>query len=85
MDKNFKDNIDENDSIFAIQRKNNETEKQFLFRKNLYDNILNDTHSMQKATVFSNIWINILSFNATYSDDIMKLIDKYKPEETIYK
>jgi len=85
MDNKIQDNIDENDPIFNIKQKDYETEKQYKFRKNIYDNILEDTHSKKKATIFSNIWINILSLNATYPPEIMNLINKYKPNETIYQ
>ena len=76
--------IDENDKIWEIQKKEYETDTQFDFRKQIYDNVYNDTKSKQKATLYSNYWVNILSMNCQYPDEIMKQIDKYKPVNDIY-
>ena len=76
--------IDENDKIWEIQKKEYETDTQFEFRKQIYDNVYNDTKSKQKATLYSNYWVNILSMNCQYPDEIMKQIDKYKPANDIY-
>ena len=40
--------IDSNDDIWNIQKKEFETDTQFEFRKNIYDNVYNDTHNKQK-------------------------------------
>ena len=76
--------IDENDKIWDIQQKEYETDTQFEFRKQIYDEVFNDTKSKQKATLYSNYWVNILSMNCQYPDEIMKQIDKYKPVNDIY-
>jgi hypothetical protein len=65
---------------FSIEKRRNETTKQFEFRKKIYDNIYEDTKSHQKALIYSNIWYNILSLNCTYPDAVMKDIMKYKPD-----
>lgn len=70
-----------------IQKKNYETTKQFEFRKGLYDKIFNDIKDEEKALIYSNIWINILSLGCSYPKDVMKLIEIYRPsdEDNIYK
>ena len=78
-------NIDSNDDIWNIKQKEFETDYQFEFRKNIYDNVYNDTHNKQKATLFSNIWVNILSMECQYPNEIMAQIEKYKPKNDIYK
>ena len=78
-------NIDSNDDIWNIKQKEFETDYQFKFRKNIYDNVYNDTHNKQKATLFSNIWVNILSMECQYPNEIMAQIEKYKPKNDIYK
>ena len=76
--------LDENDEIWNLQRKEYETDTQFDFRKQIYTNVYNDTKSKQKATLYSNFWVNILSMNCQYPDEIMKQIEKYKPANDIY-
>ena len=76
--------IDSNDDIWNIQKKEFETDTQFEFRKNIYDNVYNDTHNKQKATLYSNIWVNILSMDCQYPHEIMEQIKKYKPTNDIY-
>ena len=76
--------LDENDEIWNLQRKEYETDTQFDFRKQIYTNVYNDTKSKQKATLYSNFWVNILSMNCQYPDEIMKQIEKYKPTNDIY-
>ena len=76
--------IDENDEIWNLNKKEYETDTQFEFRKQIYNNVYNDTHSKQKATLYSNYWVNILSMNCQYSNDIMEKIEKYKPLNDIY-
>ena len=76
--------LDENDEIWNLQRKEYETDTQFDFRKQIYTNVFNDTKSKQKATLYSNFWVNILSMNCQYPDEIMKQIEKYKPANDIY-
>ena len=68
-------------------KKNNETEKQFQFRKNLYDKIFNDTKDEEKALIYSNIWINILSLGCSYPKEVLQNIEKYRPadEDNIFK
>ena len=44
----------------------------------------NDTKSKQKATLYSNYWVNILSMKCQYPEEIMKQIEKYKPTNDIY-
>ena len=77
--------IDSNDDIWNIKKKEFETDYQFEFRKNIYDNVYNDTHNKQKATLYSNIWVNILSMECQYPNEIMAQIEKYKPKNDIYK
>ena len=76
--------IGENDEIWNLKQKEYETDNQFEFRKQIYDNVYNDTNSKQKATLYSNYWVNILSMNCQYSNDIMEKIQKYKPSNDIY-
>ena len=76
--------IDENDEIWNITKKEYETDTQFEFRKQIYNNVYNDTYSKQKATLYSNYWVNILSMHCQYSSDIMEKIEKYKPLNDIY-
>ena len=76
--------IDENDKIWDIQQKKYETDTQFEFRKQIYNEVFNDTKSKQKATLYSNYWVNILSMKCQYPDEIMKQIEKYKPTNDIY-
>ena len=76
--------IDENDDIWNLEQKEFEADAQFNFRKEIYDNVFNDTNSKKKATLYSNIWVNILSMECKYSTEIMKQIEKYKPNHNIY-
>ena len=76
--------INENDEIWDLKPKDFETETQYQFRQQIYNNVLNDTKSKQKATLYSNYWVNILSMNCQYPDEIMKQIEKYKPDKDIY-
>ena len=76
--------IDENDKIWDIQQKEYETDTQFEFRKQIYDEVFNDTKSKQKANLYSNYWVNILSMKCQYPEEIMKQIEKYKPTNDIY-
>jgi hypothetical protein len=82
--------------LYEVKKRNNETEKQFKFRKNLYNEIYDDLNSnkdikedevSKKALIYSNMWINILSLNCSYPDEVMELIHKYKPsdKDNIYK
>lgn len=76
--------MDENDEVFNLVKKDFETEEQFNFRKGIYEKVYSDTHSKQKAHIYSNIWVNILSLNCKYSKTIMNKIEKYKPTKNIY-
>ena len=76
--------IDENDEIWNLQQKEYETDTQFIFRKEIYDKVYNKTKSKQKATLYSNYWVNILSMKCQYPKDIMDVIEEYKPENDIY-
>ena len=76
--------MDENDEVYNLEKKDFETDEQFDFRKEIYENVLSDTNSKQKAHIYSNIWVNILSFNCKYSKTIMNKIEKYKPINNIY-
>jgi hypothetical protein len=62
-----------------IQRKN-ETKEQFEFRMNIFNNIYNDLKDSNKALVYSNIWINILSLGCSYPESIMEKVKKYEPD-----
>ena len=64
-----------------IQKRNNETPKQFDFRKRLYDKIYNDIKDEEKALIYSNIWINVLQLGCKYPKSVMNLVEKYKPSE----
>jgi len=77
-------NLDENDDIWNLKKKEYETEHEFNFRKEIYDNVYNDIKSKQKATLYSNLWVNILSMECTYSEELMEAIEKYKPKTNIY-
>ena len=68
-----------------ITQRNNETKDQFLFRKLIFDRVKEDTKDDNKALVYSNMWINILSLGCSYSDEIMERIKPYepKPEENV--
>ena len=70
-----------------IGKRNNETEKQFNLRKVLFDRIYNDIKDEEKALIYSNIWINILSLGCSYPREVMQIVEKYKPidEENIFK
>lgn len=76
--------FDPNDEIWNLQKKEYETDTQFEFRKQIYNNVYNDTHNKEKATLYSNFWVNILSMNCQYPEEIMKQIEKYKPVNDIY-
>ena len=76
--------LDENDEVWNIKKKEYETDTQFNFRKDIYDKVFEDTKSRQKATLYSNIWVNILSMECKYEDELMEKIEKYKPEKNIY-
>ena len=76
--------LDENDEVWNIKKKEYETDAQFNFRKDIYDKVFEDTKSRQKATLYSNIWVNILSMECKYEDELMEKIEKYKPEKNIY-
>ena len=67
-------------------QRNNETKEQFLFRKQIFDRVKLDTKDENKALVYSNMWINILSLGCSYADEIMEKIKKYEPtnEENVY-
>ena len=76
--------LNENDEVWNIKKKEYETDAQFNFRKDIYDKVFEDTKSRQKATLYSNIWVNILSMECKYEDALMEKIQKYKPEKNIY-
>ena len=76
--------IDENDEIWNLKKKEYETENEFNFRKEIYDKVYNDLKSKQKATLYSNVWINILSMECKYPEELMEQIEKYKPTTNIY-
>ena len=76
--------IDENNDIWDLKQKEFEADPQFNFRKEIYDNVFNDKNSKKKATLYSNIWVNVLSMECKYSAEIMKQIEKYKPNHNIY-
>lgn len=69
---------------FALEKKAYETEDQFEFRKEIYDEVYNETHDFKKALIYSNIWVNILSLDSEYPKEIMDQIQKYKPRKNIY-
>ena len=76
--------LDENDEVWNLKKKEYETEAQFNFRKEIYDNVYDDIKSKQKATLYSNIWVNILSLECKYPNELMEKIEKYKPSKNIY-
>lgn len=76
--------LDENDEVWKLKKKEYETDTEFNFRKQIYDNVYNDTKSKQKATLYSNIWVNILSMECKYPDELMEQVEKYKPQTNIY-
>ena len=76
--------IDENDEIWNLKKKEYETENEFNFRKEIYDKVFNDLKSKQKATLYSNVWVNILSMECKYPEELMEQIEKYKPQTNIY-
>lgn len=76
--------LDENDEVWNLKKKEYETDTEFNFRKQIYDNVFNDTKSKQKATLYSNIWVNMLSMECKYPDELMEKVEKYKPETNIY-
>lgn len=76
--------FDENDEVWNLKKKEYETDTEFNFRKQIYDNVFNDTKSKQKATLYSNIWVNMLSMECKYPDELMEKVEKYKPETNIY-
>jgi hypothetical protein len=97
MEVNVNDNCDKEEIINSINevnemfpvhiyKKNNETTKQFEFRKKIYDKIFNDIKNEEKALIYSNMWVNMLSLGCTYPKDILKTIEKYRPsdEDNIY-
>ena len=77
-------NIDENDKIWDLKQKEYETDNEFNFRKEIYDKVYNDLKSKQKATLYSNVWVNILSMECKYPEELMEQIEKYKPQTNIY-
>ena len=77
-------NLDENDDIWNIKQKKYETENEYNFRKGIYEAVYNDIKSKQKATLYSNIWVNILSMECKYPEELMEHIKKYKPKTNIY-
>ena len=77
-------NIDENDKIWDLKQKEYETDNEFNFRKEIYNKVFNDLKSKQKATLYSNLWVNILSMECKYPEELMEKIEKYKPETNIY-
>ena len=76
--------LDENDEVWNLKKKDYETDNEFNFRKEIYDNVYNDTKSKQKATLYSSIWVNILSMECKYPNELMEKIEKYKPKRNIY-
>lgn len=68
------------ESVFKISKKNNETEKMYQFRKNIYDLVYNETKSYEKAKIYSNIIINKLSLQCNYNDDLNQLVKKFMDE-----
>lgn len=62
---------------FQISKKNNETEKMWKIRQNIYNGILEDTKCYKKAKVYSNIVINKIMLNCDYSQDVNNLVQKY--------
>ena len=76
--------LDETDEVWNLKQKEYETDTEFNFRKQIYDNVFNDTKSKQKATLYSNIWVNMLSMECKYPDELMEKVEKYKPETNIY-
>ena len=76
--------MNEFEDVYDIVQKDFETNAQFLFRKDIYDTIYNDTKDKKKALIYSNIWINILSMNCDYPKSILDAIEKYRPKNNIY-
>jgi hypothetical protein len=68
----------------TISRKQNETKKQFEFRKKIYDEVYDDTKDAETALIYSNIWVNVLSLGCAYPKEVMMRVEKYKPKENIF-
>lgn len=64
-----------------LNKRKNETQEQFEFRKSIYLNVFNDIKDHDKALIYSNMWVNILSLECSYPKEIMDEIEKYKPSE----
>ncbi len=64
-----------------LKRNEHETTEQYNFRKQIYKAVYDDTRDTEKATIYSNIWINILSLGCEYPAEIMKKVEQYKPDE----
>lgn len=73
-------NFSLDESVFKITKKNNETEKMFLFRKQIYNEVLKHTNSCEKAKIYSNIIVNKLSLQCNYNEDVNQLVKKYFDE-----
>lgn len=70
-----------------MKKRNNETSEQFLFRGKIFLKVYEDTKDEVTAVKYSNIWVNILSLSCSYQNDVMELVEKYRPsdEDNIYK
>ena len=66
--------IDENDEIWNLKQKEYETDNEFNFRQQIYEKVYKDLKSKQKATLYSNIWVNILSMECKYPNELMEKI-----------
>lgn len=66
---------------FILKRKRGETEKQFKFREDLYNQILKDTSKCDKAIIYSNTIVNILSLGCKYPEELMNQVSKYMPTD----
>jgi len=64
-----------------LQKRNMETSSQFEFRKQIFYKIYNEEKDEERALIYSNIWVNIISLGCTYPREVMDLVKKYKPTE----
>jgi hypothetical protein len=65
-----------------VKREISETTDQYNFRKKIYKAVYDDTGDVEKATIYSNIWVNILSLGCEYPTELMKKVEKYRPDDS---
>mmetsp|Transcript_75 Transcript_75/g.66 ORF Transcript_75/g.66 Transcript_75/m.66 type:complete len:98 (+) Transcript_75:10-303(+) len=93
VQKKEKDTVESGDtkcnSVFDLYKKNNETEKMYRFREKVYNRVVEDTNSKEKAKVISNIIVNKLSIGCEYPKEVIELAEKYleeiKDKDNIWK